>query len=169
MIKKEASIASPQALTSFPRVFFDGVEQLGLCGCGVYIIVNESSQFFIHWNGERGSNNKVEAMALAGLLFFCSFLNILSVSIFGDSKVIVDFVEKKINIFKPHLVGWLDRIKSFWDGMEGSSIHHINGAQNQQADSLSKKGLLLAPGFWFMQLSYEEKILTIQEFSLPVF
>lgn len=65
----------------------------------------------------------------------------------------MDYVEKKSNIFKPHLIGWLDRIRFLWEGMEGSSIHHINRAQNQQEDSLSKKGLLSDPGFWFMQVS----------------
>jgi len=108
-----------------PRAFFDGAEQGGQCGCGDIIWVNENNQFLIHWNGGRGSNRKVEAMALTGLLHFCLFLNLQEVSIFGNLKVMVDFVLGKNNIIKPQLIGWLDRIKFLWNRSEGTSIHHI--------------------------------------------
>lgn len=93
-----------------PKAFFDGAEHDGICGCGVLIIANEKNHYLIHWNGGRGSNSKAEVMALAGLLSFCLFLNLQSVSIFGDSRVLVDYVLGKNKILKPQLVGWLDRI-----------------------------------------------------------
>jgi len=78
-------------------------------------------------------------MALAGLLSFCLFLNLQDVSIFGDSKVMVDYVLGKNNILKPQLVGWLDRIRFLWNRTKGGSIHHINRALNQQADVFLKR------------------------------
>lgn len=84
-----------------PRAFFDGVEHEEICGCGVHIFVDEDNHFLIHWNGGMDSNSKAEAMALAGLLSFFLFLNLQNVSIFGDSRVMVDYVLGKNKIFKP--------------------------------------------------------------------
>lgn len=88
-----------------PRVYFDGAAQNGSCGCGVQIIIDDNIQYLIHWNGSMGTNSKAEVSALAGLLNFCFFLNIQAVTIFDDSKVMVDFVLGKNNIYKPHLLG----------------------------------------------------------------
>lgn len=131
----------PQELSPMPKAFFDEAEQGGQCGCGVIISVNENCHFLIYWNGGRGSNSKAEVMALAGLLHFCLFLNIQDVSIFGDSKVMVDGVLGKNIFMKPQLIGWIDRIKYLWNRSKGASIHHIKRALNQQADDLSKRGL----------------------------
>lgn len=89
----------------FPKAFFDGAAQNNSCGCGIHIIMDENTQFLILWIGGKGSGCKAEAMALVGLLSFCLFFNIQCVSIFGDSKVKVDFVMGKIDISNPHLEG----------------------------------------------------------------
>lgn len=68
-------------------------------------MMNENTHFSIHWNGGSGSNSKAEAMALPGLLKFCLFLDIQQVSVFGDSKVMVDFISRKNHILVPHLTG----------------------------------------------------------------
>lgn len=52
-------------------------------------------QYQICWNGDRGFNIKAKAMALAGLLSISLFLNIQSLQIYGDSKVIIDHVPEK--------------------------------------------------------------------------
>lgn len=88
-------------------------------------MANENNQFFTHWNGGKGTNSKAEAMALEGLLKLYIFLNIHDVSVFGDSKVMVDFVSGKNHISMPHLVGWTNRINFYWGSLQGGSIHHI--------------------------------------------
>lgn len=143
----------PQGLSFMPRAFLDGAEQDDICGCGVHIIANENNHYLIPWNGGRGSNSKAGAMALAGLLSFCLFLNLQNVTIFGDSRVLVDYVFGKNNILKPQLIGWLDRIRFLWIRLAGGSIHHINRALNQQADDLSKEGLQMVPGLWSLQVA----------------
>lgn len=105
-----------------------------------------------------------EAMALAGLLSFCFFINLQNITIFGDSKVLVDYLSRKNMISRSHLVGWLDKIRFYWNSLMGSSIHHINRDQNQKADELSKKGLQAVPGSWHLQVSSERKIFSIQDF-----
>lgn len=123
-VKGDVLPSGPQDIPSFPCAFFDGAERRGICGCRVFILINDSCHFSIHWNGGKGSNSKAEAMALAGLLYFWSFLDIRHVSIFGDSKVMVYFVHKKNNISMPHLAGWMNRIRSLWDDMYESSKSH---------------------------------------------
>lgn len=54
-------------------MFFDGADQQNTCGCGVHIIMDEKLQYFISWNGGKGTNSMAEARALAGLLALCIF------------------------------------------------------------------------------------------------
>lgn len=113
-----------------PRAFFDGATQQNSCGCGVFIIMDENFQYSLSWNAGKGTNSMAEAKALAGLLAFCIFFNIHSISIYGESKTMVDHVNGKSFIKCPHLVDWMDRIMFFWGLMRGCSIHHIFRAQN---------------------------------------
>lgn len=71
--------------------------------------------------------------------------------------------EKNI-ISRPHLVGWLDKIDFYWNLLKDGSIHHINRDKNQLADALSKEGLLAVSGFWHLQVAFERKIFSIQDF-----
>lgn len=51
-ISKEEMFPLPNLSKTLPSpAFFDGPEQQGLCGCGVLIMVDESTQFSFHWNG----------------------------------------------------------------------------------------------------------------------
>lgn len=151
------------------RAFFDAAEQEGHCGCGVYIVVNDIYHFHLFWNGGSGSNSKAEAMALAGLLHFCLFLDLQDVSIFGDSKVLVYGICGKNNIRNPQLSGWIERINFLWNNSKGVSICHIKRDFNQVADDLSKNGLRVAPSLWFLQVSFEGIVFSIQGFLPPDF
>lgn len=109
-------------------------------------------QYFISWNGGKGTNGLAEARALAGLLAFCILFDIQAISIFCDSKSVIDHVLGTCHIRRPHLAGWLDRILFFWGLMKDSSIQHIYRAHNQQANCLSKEGLLLGIGTWSLTI-----------------
>jgi len=65
-------------------------------------------------------------MALLGLLFFVSFLNILFLSIYGDSKIIIDHVLGKYSIKNQILLGWMERIEFFWKSQNNFSIQHVD-------------------------------------------
>lgn len=159
----------PQVSSSPPRAFFDGAEHNGLCGCGFLILADKDSIFSIHWNGGRGTNMLAEEMALAGLMSFFLFLNLQDVSIFGDSKVLADYVAGKNTISKLHLVGWLDRIRFFWNSLKGGSVNYIYREQNQMTDSFSKKCLQADLGLWHLQVSSDGKSFSIHEFFPPNF
>lgn len=153
--------------TGIPRAYFDGAAQNGICACSVFIITMENQHIDIFWNGGKGSNNKVEAMALAGLLIFCDYLNIQYLQIFGVSKVIIDHVKSIHSIKNHNLSGWLNRIDSIWKSWKDYFIRHIDRAKNKDADSLSKKGLSSQNEFWKMSISLGDELHHIQDFIPP--
>lgn len=110
-----------------------------------------------------------EVMALAGLLTFCIFCDIHFVSIYGDSKIMVDYVMGKCRINCPHLAGWMDIIMYLWGKVKGCSIQHIYRSKNQQADYLSKEGLLSQTGNWSVKVIFARESFPIQDFSFPGF
>lgn len=110
-----------------------------------------------------------EAMALARLLTFCIFFDIHLVSIYGDSKIVVDHVLGKGRIGCPHLTGWMDRVMFLWGKVNGCSIQHIYRSKNQQADCLSKEGLLTQTGIWSVKVISDGESFSIQGFSFPEF
>lgn len=91
------------------------------------------------------------------------------VAIFGDSKILVDLVNRRNHILAPHLTGWRDRISYYWNCLVGSTIEHISRVKNSTADTLSKLGLLSTTGLWFLEIFSEGVTYQIHEFSLPDF
>eukprot|EP00253_Pinus_taeda_P001784 PITA_01784 len=77
-------------LNRIPSAFFDGAKQHNIYGYEVHIIMDEKLQYLISWNGGKGTNSLAEARALAGLLALCVFFDIQEISIYGDSKTMID-------------------------------------------------------------------------------
>lgn len=154
-------------LLEFPRAYFDGATQNGICAYGVYITMNEHQAFNIFWNGGEGTNNKAEAIALSGLLYFSSFLNIPVLHIYRDSQIIIHHVLGKSSIKNQLLSGWMKRIEFFWKTQKDYSIQHVDRSKNREADSLSKKGLSTQWGIWYMDILKGNITYTMEEFLLP--
>lgn len=76
----------------------------------------------------------------------------------------VEYVKGNNSISTPHLFGWLNRIKLYWNLLKEGLIQHIYRDKNAQADALSKKGLLVAPGHWHLQVFVKSDIYFIQDF-----
>lgn len=150
----------------FLQDLFDGASQQGIFSCGIHIEMNEEWQIFIYWNGGKGKNNKVEAMALASLLHFGTCLNIQNLHIFGDSKIIIEHVKRKLFIKFPMLLGWMNRINALWNRKKDYCINHVDRIQNQKADSLLKMGLTSQRGIWKMEIQMGPVTNQIKDFSL---
>ena len=88
-----------------------------------------------------GTNTKLELLALWGLLYFSKTKNILPVKIFGDSKVIVDWVKGLHKLHIIQLNHWIRRTKELIDFFHNSSFNHIYQEQNSEADILSKQAV----------------------------
>lgn len=46
-----------------PAAFFDGAERNNSCGCGVFVVIDDSLHYSLSWHGEFGSNSLAEARA----------------------------------------------------------------------------------------------------------
>lgn len=121
------------------------------------------------WNGGKGSNCMAEAMALAGLL---SFLYLpghspdLTLRGFKDSNW--PCLGKVLHLL-PSSFRLDDRVMFLWEKMDWCSIYHIYRSKNQQADCLSKVGLLFWPGIWSVKVISNGESVLIQDFSFPGF
>jgi len=131
--------------------------------------MDENLHYYLSWNAGRGTNSLAEAKALAGLLAFCSFFDIHPISIFRDSKSMVDHVNGISHILCLHLTCWLDKIMFYWNQMAGSTIHHVHREKNQMADVLSKEGLLHRTGSWSLMVYADGESHSIQDFCIPCF
>lgn len=151
---------------SNPWAHFDGASKEGVCGCGVYLHMAKDMQYYIYWNGGMGTSNRAEAMALHGLLIFCTFLEIDSIHIYGDSKVIIEHVIGKLSIKNDSLMGWMNRIAALWKPSR-FPISHIKRLNNVEADKLSKKGLQSSRGMWNLSISVYSITYFPQPFKIP--
>ena len=92
------------------------------------------------------SNNKAELAALNMILKVAINNNISQLQVFEDSKMVVDLVNRKIQINAPHLQQLLSAIRRLLEFFTGFRISHIYKELNMEADGLSKQALLLDPG-----------------------
>ena len=79
-------------------------------------------------------------------------LKLLNLSIYGDSKLVVDCIAGHINLNLPDLQGWIQRTISLWQKLNQPPIVHVYREKNARADRLSKKGL--AANFGFLQVQH---------------
>ena len=69
------------------------------------VILNKDHYFSLSTGGGQGTNTKDEIMSLYGLLQFVAYIGISDISIFGDSKILIDWMS---GIFNLHvlLIDW---------------------------------------------------------------
>lgn len=91
--------------------FFDGAAQQHICGCGFWLAISKELIFRAFYQGGRSTNIKAEVMALWGLLWFTTFLDVPLIHINGDLKVIIDHIMGSAKITNPLVLGWLARIE----------------------------------------------------------
>ena len=75
--------------------YFDGASQEGgtRCGVGAILISPILGRYNIMWNCGNGTNTRFEMLALWSLLYYARTLDIDTIQIVGDSKVIVDWAK----------------------------------------------------------------------------
>jgi hypothetical protein len=68
-------------------------------------------------------------------------LHILDLQVFGDSRIIIDWLNKKGNLQVITLECWKDRIKELCQLFRSLCFTHIYIDHNKQVDDLSKRDL----------------------------
>ena len=72
--------------------------------------------------------------------------NIISFQVYGDPKMVVDWVNNKIQIKAPRLHQLLKAIRRILNFFSVLNITHVYRDLKTKADTMSKLALLLAPG-----------------------
>lgn len=88
-----------------------------------------------------GSNNKAEIMALWGALLAAADLQLQNINIYGDSKLVIEWITGNFTMNNPGSVGWRQRTLRLWQMLDCPPITHIYRENNTRAEGLSKRGL----------------------------
>ena len=75
-------------------VFFEGASQFSRCGCGVWLKMFPNCHYKIYLHGRNGTNMQVEILACWGLLWFASQFGVEQLWVYGDSKVLIEYLNK---------------------------------------------------------------------------
>jgi ribonuclease HI len=86
----------------------------------------------------EGTNNEAEYRALLALLELLTTMDIADVRIYGDSKLVVNQVNKRWKINRKHLQDLAEQAWNAMKGRPGWKLHWIPREQNP-ADSVAKK------------------------------
>ena len=112
-----------------------------------FVILLSSTYFISYFLGcGRSTNTRSQLLALWALLTVSFHLGIPLLSVYGDSQVIISWVNRKASLNAPLLSHWCDDILSLLQLVPLVTINHIYREHNQQADILSKQALMLPHG-----------------------
>jgi ribonuclease HI len=152
--RKRHNPIMPDLIGDTPWGFFDGASQgnPSVCGVDAVLFINANHHFEMHFSPGRGSNMKAELSAIWALIFLAISLNLRKLQIFGDSLVVVDWMNGKVQIQVASLQPIMIRIRELLGELEWFSCSHVYRELNQKADQLSKEALELEAGAF----SYQE-------------
>jgi ribonuclease HI len=128
--------------------WFDGAAQLdgSLCGAGGHIFISSHTSYRWTLNGGQGTNTKAELLGAWASLILARRLNIEVLLLLGDSKVIIDWINDKVELRSAALECWKERTIEAKRFFKSFSASHIYREENITADQLSKQALTRPPG-----------------------
>lgn len=147
--------------------FLDRATQGGICGCGFVLQVDNHWYFKGRMAGGVGTKHMVEILNLWALLIFSLIHGVIDIKLFGDSKLIIDWITGKAIVKNSMLLQWGERTLECKRSFERIVFLHIYRELNLTADMLSKKSLHGTPG-----LVYFEEIIdnvVVSDSSLKLF
>jgi ribonuclease HI len=135
-------------------MYFDGALNLEGAGAGVLLISLQGEQLKyvlqIHY---KASNNNAEYEAMINGLRIAVSLSIKRLLAFGDSKVVIEQVNKEWDCVKDIMDAYCAEIRKLEGHFEGIQFQHVPRNNNVAADVLSKLGSrrALVPAGAFVQ------------------
>jgi ribonuclease HI len=135
-------------------MYFDGALNLDGAGAGVLLISPQGVQLNyvlqIHY---KASNNGAEYEALIHRLRIAVSLGIKRLLAFGDSKVVIEQVNKEWDCVEDTMDAYCDEIRKLEGHFEGIDFQHVPRNNNVVVDVLSKLGSrrALVPADVFVQ------------------
>jgi hypothetical protein len=89
-----------------------------------------------------GSNNRAELIGVWTTLLLAKLLNIHSIQIIGDSKLVIDWCKGRGKLNNIALDGWKDHIIRLRNHFNDLTFTHSYRVFNKTTDDLSKRALL---------------------------
>ena len=86
--------------------FFDGEAQTGIGGAGMILYISWNHFFHMPMGCGRCSNMKAELLALWGLLHVASTIGLPRLTLLGDSKVLIEWVQSIARLHVSDLEQW---------------------------------------------------------------
>ena len=127
--------------------FFDGASKLYNCGCGFVLNLRKDHLLYFSFGGGLGTNTKDELLSLFGLLLIDSLIEVSDISIYGDSKIIIDWQNGISKLQVLSLSHWSHKIQLIKNYFASITFSNISRYFNATTDSLSKEGTLIF--VWF--------------------
>jgi ribonuclease HI len=123
------------------KMYFNGSLNLEGVGVGILFISPQGDRLKyvlqIHY---KASNNGTEYEALIHGLRIAVSLGIKRPITYGDSKVVIDQVNKAYDIKKDSMNTYYAEVRKLEDHFEGLEFHHVSRDNNMATDVLSKLG-----------------------------
>jgi ribonuclease HI len=94
--------------------WFDGASQSNGTQSGTGGVLHLSTNTYCRWtfNCGQGSNTRAELLGAWASLLLASRLNLDPLLLYGDSRIIIDWLNNKNNLQVSSLFGWMERIQS---------------------------------------------------------
>ena len=141
-------IVLEQLNKNIPWAFFDGASQNLTCRGGATLFMNPNHHFQMSMRLGSGTNNYVELMTLKLLLCFAIERNCKKVQVFGDSMVVINWINKTQRCKNYSLDTLYEEVNRNLSNFESISFKHVYWERNMDTNKLSKAGLNLQWGSW---------------------
>lgn len=130
--------------------YFDGasLDQQMLCGGGEVLHKYDAHYFHFSAGLGRGTNNYAELMTLRLLLLFSLEHGCLSLQVFGDSSIVIDWENEITHCHVMRLLPILEEILRLKQHFIKNIFTHVYRERNGVADQLSKEAMQLDYGIW---------------------
>lgn len=134
-----------------PWAYFDGAAQRQGCGGAILLHLSDSHYYYLRLGLGPGTNNHAELITLRHLLYFALSKNCRQLQIFGDSKIVIDWVNYKSICHAYSLKHILEEIVFFKTHFDQITVSHIYRERNTTADRLSKEAADRPLGDWLIE------------------
>eukprot|EP00253_Pinus_taeda_P011269 PITA_11269 len=133
---------------SKPWAYFDGAANLQSCGGGIILNVSEHHQFRIKAGLGAGTNNFAELITFRHLLHFALRHHCTSINIYGDSQIIINWINGTATCHMHSLSIILQEALALKSAFNNITVSHIYREHNKGANKLSKDAALMDRGIW---------------------
>jgi ribonuclease HI len=129
----------PAPDSTYWRMNFDGSKMLGGLGAGVVLTSPKGDKLqYVLQMHFRASNNVAEYEALVHGLKLAKEIGIWRILCYGDSDLVVHQVSGEWDAKDANMASYRFYVQQLCGFFEGCEFHHVPGANNDEADRLSK-------------------------------